>query len=285
VPVTPDPLAPLADLPGVADAIEHARTACEQLRWHEAFRRRAREVRAEASLHVARHSAAIDGARIPMPALRAVAGGGSEQHDDPDTAVARGALRAQAMVERLVPELGSRHTPTLPPLRELLARLHTAAGAGWLAPEHLGHPRTAGTPNQDLRGLGTAPTADEVAARLDLLAEVTAATSVPALVSAAVVHGELLALRPFVAANGVVARAAARVLVTRGGLDPTGTVVPEAAWSPNPHVYAAAAAGFVTGTPDGVARWIAAYADALVQGAAHARTLADAVLAGTLPQD
>ena len=34
----PDPLAPLLGLPGVADAVERSRVACEELRWHEAYR-------------------------------------------------------------------------------------------------------------------------------------------------------------------------------------------------------------------------------------------------------
>ena len=44
----------------------------------------------------------------------------------------------------------------------------------------------------------------------------------PPLLRAAVVHGELLALRPFAGPNGVVARAAARLTLIAGGLDPRG---------------------------------------------------------------
>jgi len=42
---------------------------------------------------------------------------------------------------------------------------------------------------------------------------------VPALLRAAVVHGELLALRPFAGPSGVVARAAARLTLIADGLD------------------------------------------------------------------
>ena len=65
-------------------------------------------------------------------------------------------------------------------------------------------------------------------------------------------HGELLALRPFAAANGVVARAVARLLLTARGLDPTGSLVTESAWAAALNPYLGAAAGFATGTPDGV---------------------------------
>jgi hypothetical protein len=307
--MTSDPLAPLADLPAVREAVDRARTACEELRWHEAFRRRAREVRAEAGLQTARHSAAIDGARLSSARIRALAttpppGPAADPPDtrtgtrvpaphpgpsaavppSPDELVARGAVRAAALVDSLVPDLGARSARPLPPLGQLLARLHSAVAAGWLPPDEVGRPRAARTPH-DLRGLGPAPDQDEVAARLRLLTDVVAGTGAPALVVAAVVHGELLALRPFAAGNGVVARAAGRLLVTTRGLDPTGSAVPEAAWSPNPHVYVATAAGFATGDADGVARWVAGYADALVTGAVRGRTIADAVLAGRLPAD
>ncbi|MFS0705943.1 hypothetical protein AB6N23_15640, partial [Cellulomonas sp. 179-A 9B4 NHS] len=59
-----DPLAALAAVPAVAEAVAAARAACEELRWHEAFRRRSREVRAEAGLRAAAASAALDGAPV-----------------------------------------------------------------------------------------------------------------------------------------------------------------------------------------------------------------------------
>ena len=64
--------------------------------------------------------------------------------------------------------------------------------------------------------------------RLALLADlVTGGTAAPAPVLVAVVHGELLALEPFPSANGVVARAAARLAAIGSGLDPRGLAVPE----------------------------------------------------------
>src|SRR5258707_928148 len=67
-----------------------------------------------------------------------------------------------------------------------------------------------------------------VSRRLDLLGDhVEGGTSVPGAVLVAVVHGELLALSPFGTANGVVARAAARLTTIGTGLDPKGLIVPE----------------------------------------------------------
>jgi Fic family protein len=269
-------LDPLLQLPGVADAVERARVACEELRWHEAYRRRWREVRAEAGLRATRASATLEGARIPLSVVRSLATTGGFD-DEP---VAAGALRATVVVEELMPALGARGAAALPPFGQLLARLHAAATGGWLPAEHVGRLRTD-LPPADLTGLGPALLGDALAARVDLLAATVASSRAPALVVASVVHGELLTLRPFRAGNGVVARAMARLLATTGGLDPTGSVVES--WSLNP--YLGAAAGFATGTPAGVSGWIMACSSAVVDGAARARSIADGVLAGTVPSD
>lgn len=290
--MTSDPLAPLLTLPGVREAVDAARTACEELRWHEAFRRRSAEVRAEAGLRAARASAALDGARLPLEAVREMAvgldparGGDVRQPGDDHAAdVVRGALQAQAMVEARMPALGARSTPALPPFGQLLAAVHSAATAGWLAPDDVGRLRTVDQP-LDLRGLGAAPTGPEVAARMELLGQVAWGSRAPALLVAGVVHGELLAVRPFAAGNGVVARAMSRLLLTTGGLDPTGTVLPEIGWAANPNPYLAAAAMFAVGAPDGpdgVVAWLVGCAAAVQAGAREAGLVADAVLAGTL---
>ena len=179
-----------------------------------------------------------------------------------------------------MPALGARGAAALPPFGQLLARVHAAATGGWLPAEHVGRLRTD-LPPADLTGLGPALLGDALAARVDLLGATVASSRAPALVVASVVHGELLTLRPFRAGNGVVARAMARLLATTRGLDPTGSVVES--WSLNP--YLGAAAGFATGTPAGVAGWIVACSAAAVEGAARARSVADGVLAGALPDD
>ena len=76
---------------------------------------------------------------------------------------------------------------------------------------------------------------------------VTGGTRVPAPVLVAVVHGELLALRPFPSANGVVARAAARLTAVVAGLDPHGLAVPEVGHLRAPAEYRDAAAAFAAG--------------------------------------
>ena len=94
----------------------------------------------------------------------------------------------------------------------MLARLHTLAAADLVEPALLGRPGGPASAAQRLTGLAQA---------------LTARTAAPAMVPAAVVHGELLSLSPFGSADGVVARAASRLVLLARGLDPLGAVVPE----------------------------------------------------------
>jgi hypothetical protein len=85
---------------------------------------------------------------------------------------------------------------------------------------------------------------------------VTGGTAVPAPVLVAVVHGELLALAPFPAASGVVARAAARLAAVTAGLDPKGLGVPEVGHLRHAAEYRSAAAAFTGGTAEGLRAWL-----------------------------
>lgn len=278
---TPHPLEPVAALDGVRAAVDAARTACDELRWHRALRRRWAEVRAEAGVRAVAHGLAADGVPVPLEQVRDVARGAQEAPSGPVGTALQGALRAHAEVERLVPAPGGA-APSVPP-GQLLARLHAAA----VGPDpSAGRPRGSGEPG-DLRGLGEAPSGDVLGVRLTALADLLGTRlppAVPALVLAAVAHGEVLLLRPFERANGVVARGVLRYLLVRHGADPLGVTVPEVAWAPNPMLHVAAAAHLGTGEPAGVARWVVHCAESVVTGAAEARRVADAVLAGRLPE-
>jgi hypothetical protein len=106
---------------------------------------------------------------------------------------------------------------------------------------------------------------------------------VPALVVAALVHGEVMAVRPFVAGSGVVGRALFRAVVVGRGLDPTGVAVPESAClATGLPAYVEALKGYVSGTAEGVGGWLRYCAEVVERGAADGRAVADAVLAGRL---
>lgn len=126
------------------------------------------------------------------------------------------------------------------------------------------------------------PDAAEVAARLDGLAElIVEGTSAPALVTAAVVHGELLALRPFTSYSGLVARAAERLVLIGGGLDPKAVCPAEVGHAePGRAGYVAAFEGYLSGTPEGMARWITHCGRAVELGARESTAVCEALQRG-----
>jgi Fic family protein len=270
-------LAQLVTLPGVGEAVQAAREACTALRWHEALRRRGAEARAEATIRAARCSAALEGARYPVPLIRDVARGATELPDDASGRLAAGALRVLSEARELETTIAG--SPA-----QALARLHVVAAAGLLPPEQLGRPRQGLEPPGD--GIGEpaqAPTGSALAARLTGIGDLLAApATAPALVVAALAHAELITARPFAAGNGLVARAASRAVIVGRGLDPMGVVVWEAAHLDAGPGYAQALLGYASGRPDGVAAWLIHCADAVVKGAGEGKTICDAVLAGRL---
>ncbi|WP_375493449.1 oxidoreductase [uncultured Jatrophihabitans sp.] len=245
--MTADPLAPLLDLPGVADGVDHARAAVDALLGNRTLRRRSPDVSAESALRGAWASAWLAGHEVPLADVRSGAAA-----DDP---VVQGALRAQSAIGALV-------DTWRPAPRQVLARLHALAAADLVAADELGRP---------------APLA---AQRLDTLAEVLAATSVPAVVVAGIVHGELLALDAFAPVSGVVARAAVRLTLVDRGLDPKSLTVVEAGHRELRADYDAALGAYRTGTREGIASWLVHCADAVAAGALEAVAICEAMARG-----
>ena len=187
--MTADPLAPLLGLPGVRDGVAAARAAVDVLLGNRTLRRRSADVSAESALRGAWASAWLAGAEVALEDVRS-----GDAAADP---IVQGALRAQAAIAGLA------DTWTRAP-RQALARLHALAAADLVA---------------DTAELGRPLPAPGVAARLDTLASVLAATAAPAVVVAGIVHGELLSLDAFAPASGVVARVAVRLTLVERGLD------------------------------------------------------------------
>jgi hypothetical protein len=269
----------LGALAGVAEASEAAREACTRLRFEEALRRRMPEAAAESRVRGARASAALDGAEVPVDRVRALVSGSAAWGSDPVALVVRGAVQATTESEKVVRLV--RSAPW-----QALARLHVAAMADVLPAAQVGRPRSAGEDVRELVEVGPAPVAAAVASRLQAVADVCVAAGspgVPGLVVAAVVHGEVASVRPFVRGNGVVARAAERALLQATGLEPTGVAVPEVG-----HLheglapYVGALAAYVSGTPEGVALWLRHCAKAVVVGADVGVRVCAAVRAGRL---
>ena len=270
-----DPLAPLLELPGVPAAVAEARTSVDALLAHRVLRRRSAEVTAESALRGARASAQLEGAGIELERLRGqlMSGGRIERHDrDP-----RAGRVVQAAV-RLHADLGQVLGPWRRAPAQALAKLHVVAAAGLVDdPDALGRPRRPGSAYDDPLGLGPAPDPLEVSARLEGLSRVLLSTAAPAVVVAGVVHGELLALRAFGSADGLVARAAARLVLVDRGLDPKAVSAPEVGHVELEHEYAQAARAYVSGGREGVADWLAHCARAVGLGALEGRAVCEAL--------
>jgi hypothetical protein len=145
--------------------------------------------------------------------------------------------------------------------RQALAKLHVLAARGVVATDDLGR-LTSG------------------ADRIDALAGLVAGNDrTPPLLLAAIVHAELLTLRPFAGPAGVVARAAARLTLIGRGLDPRGLVAVEVGHLDREPEYVGASGAYATGTPDGVRSWLRHYAAAVEAGADEITVVGDGVLA------
>ncbi len=228
--MTADPFARVAELTGVGSAAAHARDAIDALLRHPALRRQAGQVAARSAVQGARASAELAGAA------------GSDVNDP----ILQGALRVTAEVPGLAAVW--RRTPG-----QAVARMHVLAARDLpgAAEPVLGRPR---------------PGIDHD--RFDqLLALAVAPTEAPAVVVAALVHGELLAVRPFGLADEIVARAAERVVLVSRGVDTKAVSVPEAGHLALSRAYGSLHAAYRSGTPDGVAAWVRHCCDAYARGA------------------
>ncbi len=259
-----DPLAPLAELPGVPEAIAEANDFIARVHRHKANLRGWDVTGSEAVLRGARASAQIDGGSPWLPE--------DGQVDDP---ILAGALRA---AEELAPD-GITETVTTwrrAPL-QVIARLNALASPR-MGDEVFRERAAAVDASGAIDGLlvpgRPRPGADE---RLQLLGRLlTGGTRVSAVVLSAIVHGELLALAPFSDANGVTARACSRLTTIASGLDPRGLGVPEVWWNRHRDEYAQRAADFASGSVEGVGEWIKFHAKGLSEGTLEAKSIADA---------
>lgn len=229
-----DPLARLAALEGVGSAFAASRDGIDALLRDRGLRRTTPDLTADALLRGAHASAALEGSTSTLEDVRQ--GEGDE--------VAQSALRVSAELLGLLPTLATS------PL-QALARLHTLAGKGVVADEDLGRPRdpVGATRLRDLAGVLTGPTA------------------APALLVAAIAHAEIASAAPFVSHNGLVARAAERLLLVGRGVDSKSLVIPEAGHLALRREYESNLRGYRDGGVAGVHAWLLYAAEAYARAA------------------
>jgi hypothetical protein len=232
--VTDEPLAWLVSLEGVASAFAAARDGIDVMLRDRGLRRTAPDTTGESLLRGAHASAVLEGSSSTLAEVR-------ESGGDP---IAAAAVRLSTQLLSLAPVL--RQSPL-----QAFARLHAIAAAGGLSAEELGRPRGAQQVER-LRGLA------------DLMA---ASRTTPALVVASIVHADLATVAPFASHNGIVARAAERLVLVARGVDPTSLVVPEAGHLALREAYESNLRGYASGQRSGIHSWLLYAAEAFSAGA------------------
>jgi hypothetical protein len=229
-----DPLAWLVSLEGVPSAFAAARDGIDVVLRDRGLRRTSPETTAESLLRGAHASAVLDGSASSLPDVRD--GRGDVTADD--------AVRVSAALLGLAPTLSRS------PL-QALARLHTLAAVGSVADAELGRPRDARAAER-LQGV----------ARL-----LSGTTAAPALLVAAVVHADLATTAPFPSHNGIIARAAERLVLVARGVDEKALTVPEAAHLALRAEYESNLRAYRDGGSNGVHAWLLYAAEAYAAGA------------------
>lgn len=225
---SPDPLAWLTELEGVPSAFAATRDGIDVMLRDRGLRRTTPAQTAESLLRGAHASAALEGSVSSLEEVRT----------DSGDAIAKASVRVSTELLSLVPVLGRS------PL-QVFARLHALTGGA----------------------MAGRPVSADAAARLQSLSQTLLGTSAPALLVAALVHGDLMATSPFADHNGIVARAAERLVLVARGVDPASLVVPEAGHLALRAEYESNLRGYRDGGRNGLQSWLLYAAEAQAKGA------------------
>ena len=224
----------LVSLEGVPSAFAATRDGIDALLRDRGLRRTSPEQTATSLLRGAHASAVLEGSTSTFEEVAEGAG----------DAIAVDAVRVSTELLSLVPVLGRA------PL-QALARIHAVASASSLPEERRGRPRDAASAER-LRSLSEALLAD---------------TAAPALMVAALAHADLATAAPFPSHNGIVARAAERLVLVARGVDPASLTVPEAGHLAHREAYESNLRGYASGEESGIHSWLLYAPEAFASGA------------------
>lgn len=234
--------------PEVREALEAARAEVDTVLWDRRVRGNAAEVAASSRLRGARDSAVIEGADLAF---------------DDDSPMGRVVAAASAVTDAVPGQLASWSRAPLQVLAHLHALVAASVGAG-----DPGRPR-AGDTAEDPLGIGAIPRASAVGGRLQEVARLlTRGQDLPALAVAAIVHGEVMHLRPFPEGSGLIARACIRLVIADRGVDPSLFTVPELGIQEQGRpAYVAAVRDYASGDPERAVAYARWFATAIALGA------------------
>lgn len=231
--VSTDRIAWLVALDGVASAYAATRDGIDVMLRDRGLRKTEPQTTAEALAIGAHASAVLEGSRST---LQEIAEGGGDE-------IAQDSLRLSASVLSLVPLM--KQSPL-----QAFARLHAVAAGTALPAEQLGRPRDAAS-----------------AGRLRTVSElILSDTRAPALLVAAMVHADIATAKPFASHNGIVARAAERLVIVARGVDPKSLMVTEAGHLALREQYESNLRAYATATQRGVHAWSLYAAEAYAKG-------------------
>jgi hypothetical protein len=219
-------------LEGVGSAYAAARDGIDTMLRDRGLRQTSPDLTTDSLLRGAHASAVLEGSGSTLDDVRA--GAGDE--------IAQGALRVSVELLGLVPVFG--RSPA-----QALARLHALAAAASVSAEERGRPREAAAAVRLRDSLGV----------LD--------SERPALMTAALLHAELVCGTPFATANGIVARAAERLVLVSSGVDAKSLVVPEAGHLALRPAYESNLRAYAQGGGPGLQAWLLYAAEAYAAGA------------------
>jgi hypothetical protein len=235
-----DPFISAALLEGIPSAYAGTRDGIDSILRDRGLRRSTPEDTARSLLLGAAATSALEGSVFDAATL--ASGGGDE--------VARGAVRLSTELLGLLPVWN--RSPI-----QALARIHSLAAAG----------------SVDVADLGRPVNPDGVARLTELAWMLGQPTQAPGLVVAALVNAEITSAGAFASLNGVIGRAAERLVLLAKGVDPASVLVPEAGHAEEPEGYRSALAAYGSGKPTGVHQWLM-YASQAFTRAAEASPLA-----------
>ncbi len=219
-------------LEGVGSAYAAARDGIDTMLRDRGLRQTSPELTTESLLRGAHASAVLEGSASSLDEVRAGAG------DD----IAQGALRVSLELLGQVPVFA--RSPA-----QALARLHALATPDSVPDDERGRPRDAAS-----------------AARLRSSLLILDSQR-PALITAALLHAELVCGAPFAGANGIVARAAERLVLVSSGVDAKSLVVPEAGHLALRAPYESNLRAYAEGGRPGLVAWLLYCAEAYAAGA------------------
>lgn len=252
-----DPLSDVLSIPGVASDCQTTLKAIDELMWNRTVRRHKDALIPYTRRIAGFATAALDGAQMPKDPTM-------EPEVSPMGSLADQGLLVTAEAD--LQRLAFRTEPL-----KVLARLHTFVSTD----EDRGRPRTTNDVNDPLR-LGSLPPHDVLQERMSQLVDLVIESKAPSILVAAIAHAELATLRPFTQGSYLVARASTRLILAARDVDNDGLVMSEyGAFLLGRPAYVKALTGYISGTQEGVASWVAWQGQAIQRGIEMAKELAE----------